>query len=184
MPILNRLRLLYLLQLSQPQADRAILRTTHKKGIRRILELGMGTGERAMRMIELAQGAAGEEVVRYAGIDPFEGRPDGRRGLILKSTYQTLRATGAKVQLLPGDPLNVLSQFANTLGPIDLVVISAGIDPQSLGRLWFYVPRMLHSQSVVYLQEVGSDGSMTTRQVPVPEIHCLADRATLARRAA
>jgi hypothetical protein len=143
----------------------------------------MGSGERAMRMIELAQGSPGDGVVRYAGVDLFEGRPDGQPLLTLKSTYRTLRATGAQVQLLPGHPLAVLTQFANTLGPVDLLVISAGVDPDSLARMWFYVPRMLTPQAVVYLEE-GSGAETTTRQLTVAEVESLADRAMLVRRAA
>ena len=121
-----------------------------------------------MRMIELAQGLPGDGVVRYAGVDLFEGRPDGQRLLTLKSTYRTLRATGAQVQLLPGHPLAVLTQFANTLGPVDLLVISAGVDPGSLARMWFYVPRMLHPKSVVYLEEGSTNRELTVTEAESP----------------
>ena len=184
MPILNSLRLFYLLQLSQPQSDRIILRTIHQKGVQSILELGMGTGERAKRMIELAKTPANEGDVRYIGIDPFEGRPDGQPLLTLKATYRELRATGAQVQLLPGEPLDALPRFANMLGQVDLLVISAPSNPQSLARAWFFMPRMLHDQSLVFLEERNSASALAIRQIPVSEIKALADRAMFSRRAA
>jgi len=184
LPVLSRLRILYLLQFSQPHNDRVILRAIHKQGVRRILELGMGSGDRAMRLIELAQASAGEDAIRYIGIDPFEGRPDWQRCLTIKSTYRTLRSTGAVVRLLPGNPQTVLAQFANSLGPVDLAIVSAGYDPLLLARMWFYVPRMLPPQSLVYLEEVAPGGAITTRLVSLDEINALADRAMLSRRAA
>jgi hypothetical protein len=46
---------------------------------------------------------------------------------------------------------------ANELTGTDLVVISAGHDADSLARAWFYVPRLLHPQSMLFVEHVGSE---------------------------
>jgi hypothetical protein len=172
-----------LLHLSQPIADRPIYQFLRQQPVRSIVEVGIGSGERALRMIELASLHGPANQLRYIGIDLFEARPasDGP-GLALKEAHRLLKATGVKLQLLPGDVGTTLSRTANGLTGTDLVVISAGQDPQSLDQAWFYLPRMLNDQSQVFLQETSS-GKTTVRPLSAAEVGTLA-HATLRRRAA
>ena len=66
---------------------------------------------------------------------------------------ETLTPLGAKVHLIPGDPFTALSRVANGLVGVDLLVIGADQDRESLAWAWFYVPRMLHERSLVCLEE-------------------------------
>lgn len=151
----RRLRYIHLAYLSHPKADRAIYRAIRRGGARSIVEMGIGDGRRAERMIRLAQSWQLDSRIRYTAIDPFELRADDAGpGLSLKAAYRRLKATGAKVQVVPGDPFVALSRVANSLTRTDLLLISADQDEASLKQAWFYVPRMLHEGSQVFFEEI------------------------------
>jgi predicted O-methyltransferase YrrM len=150
------LKYLYLAYFSQPAVDRVLYRTIRRHKVRRILEIGVGDGARAQRMIALALRHRPAEPVEYTGIDLFEARrnQDGA-GVSLKLAHRMLSQTDARIRLVPGDAFSALSRTANTLAnTTDLIVISADQDAESLAKAWFYVPRMLHTQSLVYREEV------------------------------
>jgi hypothetical protein len=136
-------------------------------------------------MIQAAQSRFPESQVCYAGVDEFEARAAGQTaGLPLKAAYQMLRRTGARIRLLPGDPATAIPRGANTLAKVDLLVISAGITPESLAPAWLYVPRVLSEQSLVVHERSDSVGSpVGFRVVSRRRIEELAIRAT-GRRAA
>lgn len=182
MSVSDYLRLRYFTHLSKPAGDRLVYRTIHQQKTRTILELGVGTAERAVRMIQVAALQTSLQEIQYNGVDLFEARAnaDGP-GVTLKAAYRLLQATGARIRLLPGDPLFALSQAANTLRGIDLLVISPGRDSESLSRAWFYVPRMLHPRSLVLLADRNQ--AETFRVVSMAEIETLAVGA-LRRRVA
>lgn len=169
MDAIGRLRLFHLLHLSKPRRDRALYRTICQGGIRTILELGVGGCDRAVWMVRLA--AAQNEGVRinYTALDPFEAAPG--HGVSLRTFYQRLRPTGAKIRLIPGEPLATLPQMANHLGRFDLVVISAQSLAAQTPRAWFYLPRLLVPDSLVLLEESGDSAY---RPMPPSEIASLA----------
>jgi len=184
LPITSRVRTFYLSYLSNPSGDRLIYRTIARRRVQRILEVGVGVGQRASRMIEMAGRFCPVAEVRYVGIDQFEARSamDGP-GVTLKMAHRLLHATGARVQLIPGDPWAALSRTANSLGPVDLMVVSGRLDPRQLARAWFYVPRLLHERSVVLLEKLLPGGQSSLRLLPGDEIETLAAVAA-GRRAA
>jgi hypothetical protein len=169
----SRLRLLYLSHLSQPAIDRPIYRAIRQKPVQKIVELGIGDCQRTLRMLEIAGIHRPLAEICYAGIDLFETRKPGDvSGLTLKRAFQLLRATGARIRLIPGDPFTALSRAANLLEATDLLVISADQDPDSLSKAWYFVPRMLHAQSRVFLAEApAADGSSRLRQTGLREIN-------------
>ncbi len=153
----SRWWLFHLLHLSKPAHERALYRVVRQRQVRSILELGVGTARRARRMILIAQRNFPGTEVQYAGVDQFEARvPEDGPGIPLKSAYQLLRATGANLRVLPGDPLGVISRAANSMAKVDLLVISAGLDIDALGRTWHYVPRLLHDHSIVVCEQSAS----------------------------
>jgi hypothetical protein len=135
-------------------------------------------------MIELASCGVPVGEVRYTGVDPFEGRSemDGP-GMTLKMAHRLLKATGARVQFVPGEIPAALARTANMLGLIDLLVIAGRLPPQQLAQAWFYVPRLLHEQSQVFLEKVLPTGRTAMQQVARDEIETWAT-ATRHRRAA
>ncbi|MBN1910964.1 MAG: hypothetical protein JW818_14555 [Pirellulales bacterium] len=183
MPATTLLKALHLKWFSQPAANRALYRAIGRHKVRRILECGIGDGQRAVRMIEMAQRTASATEVSYTGIDLFEGRSaaDGP-GVTLKLAHRLLRGTGAKVHLLPGDIGSTLPTAANSLTGTDLVIISARQHPASIQRAWFYLPRIVGASGVVYLERMQPGGKLVVQQILPDEIERLAQTPT--RRAA
>jgi hypothetical protein len=181
--ILRQLKCFFIANFSRPASQRCLYRAIRRARVSSIVEIGIGWGERAMRMIEVA-GCSGKPV-RYTGIDAFESRgSESAAGLTLKHAYQRLRATEAAIQLVPGDPLAALSRAANALTATDLLVISADVDAESLRRAWMYVPRMLHRHSFVYLEEMSGDGGTRFVQLSHGEVNRLAEMQQSCRRKA
>jgi hypothetical protein len=172
------LKRICLTHLSQPAADRPVYRAIYRNQVHSIVELGVGSGRRTQRMIRLANEIAPDEVIRYAGVDLFEARPQGQPQLKLKAAYMEFKRLTASVQLAPGDPFSALARIANSLRGTDLLVIAADQDPEAMARAWSYVPRMLHRDSVVLREESGS-GMRRTRfvQVRLAEVERLAQAA-------
>ena len=119
----TRLKLFYLFHFSKPAWNRAVYQAVSRRRIRRIIELGIGNADRAVHLIEVAAQHSPPEQLVYTGVDRFEGRSaeDGP-GTTLKEAYRKLRATGARISLLPGDPTAAFSAAVNNLGTADLVL--------------------------------------------------------------
>lgn len=179
----NRLRVFYLLHLSKPLHNRPIYQAIARRGVKSIVELGVGTGQRAMRMIEVAARRTPAGQIRYTGVDLFEARsPRDTQGMPLKMAHRLLQATGAQIRLVPGDPFAALARSANCLGPTDLVIISHELDPALLAPAWFYLPRILHAGSHVLTEHRDAVGGVRIQEVPCEEVSRLA--AVAARRRA
>ena len=132
--IFSHLRLLYLCYFSKPAADRPVYRAIRRHNARKIVELGVGNARRAMRMIEVAKRTSSPQNIHYVGMDLFEGRAgSGGPALSLKAAHQLLRATGVRVQLVPGNPAESLIRLANSLGKVDLLIVPAELDVGGAG---------------------------------------------------
>ncbi len=139
----------------KPAPAHPLLRHVAKSSVRRMVEIGIGDGQRARDSIELMVKHHGRSDVRYTGIDLFEGRTDGS-GLTLKAAHRLLGGMCDGVRLVPGAPGVGLKRCANELRGTDLVVVSCDQDQQSLNASWHFLPRMLHNESQVWLE--NSDG--------------------------
>jgi hypothetical protein len=181
-PAAGFLKSVYLRYLAAPKSDRVLYRAVQSRRIARIVEIGIGRGIRARRLIEMALRTSDE--VRYTGIDLFEARPAGQRGLTLKEAYTQLRALGAKVQLAPGDPFAALSRVANSLAGTELLVISGDQDAASLARAWFYVPRMLTEKSQVFVEELLPNSSVGLKVLTPVDVAARAGAGETRRKAA
>jgi hypothetical protein len=177
------LRLFYLCHFSKPIANRPLYRAIRRQSAKKIVELGIADGARALRLIEVAGRTSSPSDVHYVGMDLFEGRPDFENpGLSLKAAHQLLRGMGARVQLVPGNPTDSLIRLANSLGKVDLLIVPGECDSPSFGRFWSFVPRMLHERSLVFVERVTDEGP-TLCVKPRQEIDRLA-AAGASRRAA
>jgi hypothetical protein len=182
----KRLRLFYLLHFAKPAVDRQILRVIAKMRVCSILELGVGNGQRALRMLEVASLQTAFSEISYTGVDLFEARDVAQGlGMSLKEAHKLFHAAGARARLVPGDPYSALSRVANTLGEIDLVVISTQVDRQSMAKAWFYLPRMLHRRSKVVLEQPGRNNAPRRALVlSAARVEQIAAKANASRRAA
>jgi predicted O-methyltransferase YrrM len=180
------LKYCYLAYFSKPICDRLLYGTIRRLKPRHILEIGIGAGLRAQRMISVALRYQPADAIRYVGVDLFEARqPAVPAGLTFKSAHCLLKATGVRVQLVPGDVYSALSRTANSLRENDLVLISHDQDKAALEQAWFFLPRMLHEKSLVLRETLDDDGVTTCWEaMPLAEIESLASRQQTRRRAA
>ncbi len=173
------LRSIYLAYLSRPREERVLYRAIARYRCRRLLEIGIGSGERAVRLIQMAQSRRGSQPADYAGLDLFEARNgDDESGCSLKEAHRLLANHGAKIRLLPGDPYAVLARRANDLGKLDLIVVS-----ESLGRGWFYVPRLLHENTQIFRDKQFPDGERCLIPLDHEQVDDLARRSSQTRAA-
>jgi hypothetical protein len=138
----------------------------------RIVELGLGQGERALRLIDVAASYMLRAEIQYIGIDPFEDRLTADKpGLTLISAHRLLKASGARIKLIPGNPWEALIRSANHLGTVDMLILSA-LDQQSgeFPQFWFYVPRLLHEKSVIFQEVAARDGKTTLQEINRREV--------------
>lgn len=138
---------------SQPVCDRLIYKLIKKHRFRSFLEFGLEDGTRCETMIRVATKYGASRNVRYTGIDPFDARSSSQDKLPLIEVHRMLQPTNAKTQLVPGDIQTAISQIANSHVRTDLILISAGYDKEALEASWFFFPRMLHSGSLVLIQD-------------------------------
>ena len=179
------LRNVYLCHFSKPVADRALYRLLRKRSVKSIVEIGVGQLQRTARLLELALQQTAVEDLKYAGIDLFEARDAAASGVGLKQAHKDLKPLVGKLQLIPGDVFSALARSANSLTKTDLLIISADVDADALTKAWFYVPRMLHDSSQVFLQEPSAkQGETQFRLLKRLEIEQLASTAARSMRRA
>lgn len=181
------LRYYYLTWFSQPAADRPLYKLLHSRHVSSIVELGMGQGERTKRLLEMAvKPTHAEQPLRYTGIDLFEARSPGSPGVSLKAAYTQLKTDHVNLQLVPGDPLMALSRAANGLANTDVLIISLDQVGDALNQAWRWVPRMLHNDSLVYLERAGKKVGETKFDLvsPLDIARWAAEAQRTARRAA
>lgn len=165
----------------QTPAERSIGQAVKRCRPRRILEIGLGNGERARRAITLAKRYHPAHEMQFIGIDRFEDRAGDEETLSLKGAYRALRSTGVRIRLIPGDAYGALVRTANELCGIDLLLISSDADRSSLARAWFYLPRTLSKGAVV----LWADGQLADEQYrEVARAEVLSSARPARRRAA
>ncbi len=157
---LGSLKHTYLVHFSQPATDRILYREIDKQPVRSILEIGIGNAVRAERLLAIAKRNAPGVEIAYTGIDRFEDGPSAADRISLKQAYRQLRQPQVKVQLAPGDPLGALSRISNNISGVDLVVIAADQDADSLAEAWMFLPRMIHSKTRIFRQSRAADGKL------------------------
>jgi hypothetical protein len=182
--IFSQIRSVCVRCLPKTDPDRPVYQAIQRSHAQKIVQLGIGTGQRAVRLIETAKKASPEANIHYIGIDLFEARSESDGpGLTLKAAYHLLREDRVRVQLIPGNPTDAFAQFANSLGKIDLLIVPEEFDSASLARAWFFVPRMLHGDSLVFVERTQDNGQKTLEIKPRHEIDALASAGTRRRAA-
>jgi hypothetical protein len=88
-----------------------------------------------------------------------------------------LKATGARVQLVPGTVREALSRIANGVSQVDVVVISGQIPAEQLLPAWFFLPRMIHVQTQFFQETIASGGSSAMRLLEAQEVQQLTAQA-------
>jgi hypothetical protein len=179
----NWFRYTYLARFARPKGNRQLYRLAKRERIFRIVEIGISDLSRAVSLIQVAQRFAGEKKVWYTGLDLFEARPAGQEGLALKETYRVLRATDANVRLVPGMPNMSLASAANAHQNTDIILLGPGVREADLKGAWFYVPRMLHENSIVLSERHDADGQVSFQSITRTQIAELASHDTMRKAA-
>lgn len=169
-------RSLYQNYFSKPAHYRAVFRRIKKTGLKSIVQLGIGSGDTAKRMIAAAQKVNPDVQVHFTGIDLFEARPADQEKCTLIDAHRMFNETGAKPKLMPGDPMSALSRIANSITKADLMIVSADQDLDSLDRAWFYVPRFLADDAVVLIEERIDDNKFEFEWLNKHDVEKLAKR--------
>lgn len=149
MAAIGPLKYTFLAYFSKPKPERQIYQQLKKLQARRIVEVGIGSIERAVQMVCVAQRFAAGKSINYTGFDWFEERATGQAPLPLIHAHRQMQLCNAKARLVPGFPPATLPQIANSLQRTDLLLISHLVDDAALERTWFYMPRMCHPTTVV-----------------------------------
>jgi predicted O-methyltransferase YrrM len=179
------IRSTWLLYFSQPAPDRFLYKAVKGKSIRSVVEIGIGSGLRTQRMLDVLTWRRENLPLRYTGIDLFEARVQHQAGLTLKAAFHNLRRPGVQLKLVPGDPYDALVRAANGLGGTDLLIISADQDRFSLQRAWTYMPRMLHTDSLIFQEDGDSiTGKTSYRRLTLLDVQRNAAIASRAMRRA
>jgi hypothetical protein len=167
--------------LAKPASDRAIYRKIKKLRARSIVEIGLGDGVRAERIVQVAQKFGAGQTVKYTGIDLFDGRSEDQSPLKLIEMHKRLTALGVKPQLVPGELGSSIRRIANSHTRTDLMIVSAGFQEADLDASWFYIPRMLCAGSFLMLQNKADDNFNVMSRL---DIERLAEQHTQRREAA
>ena len=118
--------------------------------------------------------------VRYTGVDAFEANPSSQ--ISLKACHQKLSVLDAKLQLVPGDLVSSVTRIANSHVRTDMLIISSDYNSPELQQIWYFVPRMLHAASVIFLQD-SSDSEGYFEQLGRLEIERMIKNSTPSRLA-
>ncbi|MGC4001694.1 MAG: hypothetical protein QM811_00450 [Pirellulales bacterium] len=163
MSLWSKFKRAWLVHVAKPTGDTFVKRTICARPASRILEIGVGDASRALTLIGEMRDMK-VDPIHYYGIDEFEGRTlSGKEpGLAYKDAFRKLKASGAQVQLIPGDPFTALSRTANTLRDMQLVVISADQFGDSLDRGWFYLPRVLAPDATILVADGSQESGFRT----------------------
>lgn len=129
-------------------------------------------------MIDAAARFTPRSEIQYIGMDRFEerGETDGP-GLTLITAHRVLTRSGARIKLIPGDPLRSLARAANDLGQVDLLIISPQPEAERLSRVWYFVPRLLHAQTRIFVEQILPGGEKSLQAVSPREIEQWAAKA-------
>jgi hypothetical protein len=183
MPAAGIIKYAYLAYLAKPVADRALYRLIRSEKTCRIVELGVDSPSRISNLIAVAQRYSPQAEIHYSAIDWFDMRSHDLRPLKLIDAHRQLKATGAKIRLLPGEPGQTLRSVANSLLKTDLLLIGPCVTDEAFAPAWFYLPRMCHPKTIV-VRGVEANGEVAYNVISFAEIAERSVAATAARTAA
>lgn len=185
MSIRRALDVCYLCWLSKPKADRPLYSHLRRTPVRSIVELGVRSEERSLALLRMAQYRSPGEEIRYVGIDLFDARPADQPKLTLKQMHQAMNRSGATIRLIPGDAQSGLARCANQLQGTEMLIVSAGQDPDVLAKAWMYVPRLLGPNGSILVAEGPLvDAVASFRLLAASELENRSRESQRARRAA
>lgn len=124
-----------------------------------ILEVGTWNGERALKMIKLAQENS-TVPVKYIGFDLFEDLTEemyrfelSKRPPTRKEVEEKLFGTGAAITLVQGNTLDTLPKYVENSQKVDFVFIDGGHHVATIQSDWNAVSQLMHEDTVVIFDD-------------------------------
>ncbi|MCC6507726.1 MAG: hypothetical protein IT423_01360 [Pirellulaceae bacterium] len=169
---LNWFQRFYWQKLAKPVAERELFRALLSQPISSVLEIGVGSGERMKRIVQLAQLKPDVQQLRYVGVDGFESAKDGAVHLTLKQAHQQATSLGLRANLIPGDLQSAVPRVAHKIGASDLIIVDGQFDPSSplsgvVGQWLFHIA---HDQSLI-LASNHTGGPLVRVAMPAQTAH-------------
>lgn len=162
---------------NRPRRYWYIFRTIKTTRPRRIMEIGTWSGDRALKMIKVAQRYYPSGEVEYYGFDLFElMTPNKFSSEISKwpptlSEVETrLNTSGAKIFLYKGDTIDTLPVGLKNLPKMDLIFIDGGHSLATVANDWQYASVLMHPKTIVIFDDYWPDRSDAGSKVTVDAI--------------
>ncbi len=137
---------------------------------RRLLEIGVFRGQRALQMIETARIWQAARDIDYVGFDLFEEySPDKYQSelsdppLSLQAIQDKLAATGAQVELVKGDSTVTVPAFARSGRRVDFCYIDGGHSFATIEADWNNVKDLVDPGGVVVFDDYYHNPEMTAQ---------------------
>lgn len=158
--MMNWFQRFFLTNLSSPASDRPLWKHLLATPVTSILQLGMGSGQQTIKVLELVTAQKPDAQIRFAGVDLFESSSQPSQHLKLKDAHRLCAEVGVKAYLVPGDFRLALPRIAVTIQPSDLVIVNQPFhsDAADYELLNAWLPRLVHPSSVVFAKN-GKSGS-------------------------
>jgi predicted O-methyltransferase YrrM len=119
---------------------------------RRILEIGVYTGENALHMVKAAlENVADPHKVEYYGFDFFGNRSADR-------IRRRLEQVGCTFKLFEGNTLETLPEAVASLPQMDLIFIDGGKSFGEATSDWEHSERLMHAGTAVYVHNADFAG--------------------------
>ncbi len=148
----------YYVTFKAPKRYHHLYDTIREVKARKILEIGVWNGKRAVEMITVAKEHIHD--VAYFGFDLFEDLGESGYMNELSKMPPTeaevanlISATGATVKLFRGNTLTSLPQSVPTLPKMDFIFIDGGHSVDTIASDWKYIQELMHEGTVVIFDD-------------------------------
>ena len=121
---------------------------------KRILEIGVYTGENAQTMVEVAIRNVRPSDVEYYGFDFFMDTS-------LREVKQKLEKTGCKFKLFKGDTFDTLPNVVTTLPKMDVIFIDGGKSYTEAKSDWEHSKTLMHDGTAIFVHNIDFSGVLS-----------------------
>ena len=137
--------------------------TVKKKKCKKIMEIGVYKGERAIRMIRTAQTFCTPNEIEYYGFDLFEMMNDeifkqevSKKPFTLEQVKSKLEKTGSQITLFRGFTEKTLPEALPSLPIMDLVFIDGGHSIETIKNDWYWTQQIMDNNTIVIFDDYWS----------------------------
>ncbi len=123
----------------------------NEKKCRKILEIGVYSGENAVNMVETAIQNVSPQEVEYYGFDFFSYFSSSE-------VRRKLEKTGCKFKLFEGNTIDTLPEVVKTLPEVDLIFIDGGKSFTVADSDWRNSRLLMHDETMVFVHNAGFSG--------------------------